>query len=205
MSRLSKQLEREASFAELARHLKSSVEVLRQTLDAGERARERLMAANMRLVVSVAKKYTRHGVMISDLITVGPLALAVPFFHAECWSFSSLPNVGVLPFCELFKCLSGSARPAFGEMWSECLVQLFLLMQAGTVGLSKGVERFDPSRGFKLSTYVHWWIRQVVKMIFLINRKRIPLVVAPSFLLAALSLRVPGAGCDFLPDTSVVV
>lgn len=29
------------------------------------------------------------------------------------------------------------------------------------MGLAKGVDRFEPERGFKLSTYVHWWIRQV--------------------------------------------
>lgn len=29
-------------------------------------------------------------------------------------------------------------------------------------GLAKGTERFDPDRGFKFSTYAHWWIRQSV-------------------------------------------
>jgi len=32
----------------------------------------------------------------------------------------------------------------------------------GIVGLMKGVERFDPKRGFKFSTYAHWWIRQAI-------------------------------------------
>ncbi len=41
-------------------------------------------------------------------------------------------------------------------------VDLSDLIPEGTVGLEKAIERFDASKGFKFSTYAHWWIRQAV-------------------------------------------
>ena len=77
-----------------------SVADLKQTLHHGRRARDRMIQANLRLVVAVAKKYQQRGMELLDLV------------------------------------------------------------QEGTLGLERAVEKYDPTRGFRFSTYAYWWIRQ---------------------------------------------
>jgi len=82
--------------------LELSLSDLQQRLLRGRRARDRMIQANLRLVVAVARKYQKRGVELLDLV------------------------------------------------------------QEGTLGLERAVEKFDPSRGFRFSTYAYWWIRQGV-------------------------------------------
>ena len=79
-----------------------NVQALHQRLRDGKSAKNEMIQANLRLVVSIAKKYANSNMSFQDLI------------------------------------------------------------QEGCVGLIRGAEKFDFQRGYKFSTYAHWWIRQAV-------------------------------------------
>nr|QKY65020.1 plastidic RNA polymerase sigma-subunit 2 [Passiflora auriculata] len=93
----------EPTFAQWATVAGVDQRTLRKRLDIGILSKEKMVKSNIRLVISIVKKYQGAGVNLQDLV------------------------------------------------------------QEGCRGLIRGAEKFDPSKGFKFSTYAHWWIKQAVR------------------------------------------
>ncbi|KAI7732947.1 hypothetical protein M8C21_011427 [Ambrosia artemisiifolia] len=63
------------------------------------------------------------------------------------------------------------------QKYANMGVEIGDLIQGGLIGLLRGIEKYDSSRGFKISTYVYWWIRQGVSKALIENSRTLRLPI----------------------------
>ncbi|KAL4574919.1 hypothetical protein LXL04_021759 [Taraxacum kok-saghyz] len=63
------------------------------------------------------------------------------------------------------------------QKYANIGVEIGDLIQGGIIGLLRGIEKYDSSRGFKISTYVYWWIRQGVSKALIENSRTLRLPI----------------------------
>ncbi|XP_068645990.1 RNA polymerase sigma factor sigF, chloroplastic isoform X2 [Aristolochia californica] len=113
--KLRAQFGHEPTLVEWAEAVGMSCRALQACMNSGNNSREKMIYANFRLVVHVAKKYQGSGLGIHDLL------------------------------------------------------------QVGSMGLMKGLEKFKPQAGCRFSTYAYWWIRQSIKKAIFLHSRTIRL------------------------------
>ena len=99
---LTEKLGRQPSYLEWSQEAKMTLAEFHRRLNLSRQAKNKMIRANLRLVVFIAKKYLKRGLSLPDLI------------------------------------------------------------QEGNLGLIRAVEKFEPDKGCKFSTYAYWWIRQAI-------------------------------------------